>query len=246
VLVITNGELGPLSGVYTISFLAVMAFFAIGNFLLKSKRPNLPRPVYAGIITVTVALLSILVALYGNIRLHPDYLIVFLQYFLPAMLLVYVMLNRTSILNLGLAAVNSMAEHSPRFSRLARLFVWRKLRELHQQEFVFFTKGDNVSNLNKVMAYVVENEFTNRLKIVTLLKEGEQFPQELLTDIRVLDRAYEQIEVDFVTMSGQFGPELIDRLSKEWNIPKNFMFIGSPGDRFPYQISELGGVRLIV
>jgi hypothetical protein len=243
---ITNGELGPLSGVYTISFLAVMAFFALGNFLLKSKRPNLPRPVYAGVITVTVALLSILVALYGNIRLHPDYLIVFLQYFLPAMLVVYVMLNRTSILNLGLAAVNSMAEHSPRFSRFARLFVRRKLRELHRQEFVFFTKGDNVSNLNKVMAYVVENEFTNRLKIVTLLREGEQFPQELLTDIRVLDRAYEQIEVEFVTLNGQFGPELIDRLSAEWNIPKNFMFIGSPGDRFPYQISELGGVRLIV
>ena len=246
VLMITNGELGPLSGVYTISFLAVMAFFALGNFLLKSKRPNLPRPVHAGVITVTVALLSILVALYGNIRLHPDYLIVFLQYFLPAMLVVYVMLNRTSILNLGLAAVNSMAEHSPRFSRFARLFVRRKLRELHRQEFVFFTKGDNVSNLNKVMAYVVENEFTNRLKIVTLLKEGEQFPQELLTDIRVLDRAYEQIEVEFVTLNGQFGPELIDRLSAEWNIPKNFMFIGSPGDRFPYQISELGGVRLIV
>jgi len=246
VLVITRGQLGPLSGVYTISFLSVMAFFAVGNFLLKSKRPNLPRPVYAGILTVTVALLSILLALYGNITIHPDYLIVFLQYFLPAMLVVYVMLNRISILNLTLAAANSLAEHSPRFSRFGRLVVKRKLRELHQQEFVFFTKGDNVSNLNKVMAYVVENEFTTRLKIVTLLREGEVFPQDLLTDIQVLDRAYEQIEVDFVTLTGHFGPALIDELSAEWKIPKNFMFIGSPGDRFPYQISELGGVRLII
>jgi hypothetical protein len=47
-------------------------------------------------------------------------------------------------------------------------------------------------------------------------------------------------------MEGQFGPELIEELSVRWKVPKNFMFIGSPGDRFPYQISELGGVRLIV
>jgi amino acid transporter len=78
VLLITNGELGPLAGVYTISFLSVMAFFALGNFLLKSKRPNLPRPVYAGISTVTLALLEVLAALYDNIRIRPDCLIVFL------------------------------------------------------------------------------------------------------------------------------------------------------------------------
>ena len=246
VLLITNGELGPLAGVYTISFLSVMAFFALGNFLLKSKRPKLPRPVYASIITVSLALLGVLAALYGNIRIRPDYLIVFLQYFLPSMLVVSAMLNRTAILNLILAAAKSFAEHSPRISHLTQATIRRQLEELHKQEFVFFTKGDNVSNLNKVMAYVVENEFTNRLKIVTLLKEGETYPQDLLTDIHVLDRAYEQIEVDFVTINDTFGPELIDRLSKEWQIPKNFMFIGSPGNAFPYQISELGGVRLII
>ncbi len=246
VLFITNGELGPLSGVYTISFLSVMAFFAIGNFLLKSKRPNLPRPVYAGILVVTVALISILVALYGNITLHPDYLIVFLQYFLPSMAVVYIMLNRASILELILAAATSFAHEYPGVSRFSRLQVQKATRELHQQEFVFFTKGDNVANLNKVMAYVVENEFTNRLKIVTLLREGETYSQDLVNDIGVLDRAYEEIRIDFVAMQGHFGPELIDRLSHEWKVPKNFMFIGSPGDRFPYQISELGGVRLII
>ncbi|MFD2721963.1 APC family permease [Hymenobacter monticola] len=246
VLFITQGQLGPLAGVYTISFLSVMAFFALGNFLLKRKRPNLPRPVYAGILTVSLALLGVLVALFGNVKIHPEYLIVFLQYFLPAMGVVAIMLNRIAILNLLLSAAESLAQHLPRAARLARLKVRKQLKDLAQQEFVFFTKGDNVSNLNKVMAYVVENEFTNRLRIVTLLKEGEQYPEELLNDIRVLDRAYEQIEVELVTMQGHFGPDLIEELSTKWNIPKNFMFIGSPGDRFPYQISELGGVRLII
>lgn len=246
VLLITNGELGPLAGVYTISFLSVMAFFALGNLLLKNKRPHLPRPVYAGLGTVALALLGVLAALYGNIRIRPDYLIVFLQYFLPSLLLVSALLNRTALLRLVLHAAEALAERWPRVSRFSRFAIRRQLRELHQQEFVFFTKGDNVSNLNKVMAYVVENESTNRLKIVTLLRAGETFSPELLTDIQVLDRAYEQIVVDFVSIEGHFGPELIERLSQEWNIPKNFMFIGSPGDRFPYQISELGGVRLII
>ncbi|MBK5284117.1 MAG: hypothetical protein JJE25_01835, partial [Bacteroidia bacterium] len=52
--------------------------------------------------------------------------------------------------------------------------------------------------------------------------------------------------MEFIAIAGTFGPELIDRLSTEWNIPKNFMFISSPGDHFPYKISELGGVRLII
>ncbi|MEO9021482.1 MAG: APC family permease, partial [Ginsengibacter sp.] len=38
ILFITEGELAPLAGVYTISFLSVMAFFGFGNLLLKIKR----------------------------------------------------------------------------------------------------------------------------------------------------------------------------------------------------------------
>jgi amino acid transporter len=246
VLFITSGQLGPLSGVYTISFLSVMAFFAVGNFLLKSERPNLPRPVYASILTVTLALLGVLLALFGNIRIHPDYLVVFLEYFLPAIAVVTIMLNRLAILNLALSAADALAKRLPRIARLGRIVLRRQLRELSKQEFVFFTKGDNVVNLNKVMAYVVDNEFTNRLKIVTFLEEGEKVSEDLLTDIHVLDRAYTQIEVEVVTLKGQFGPERIEQLSQEWHIPKNFMFIGSPGDSFPYQISDLGGVRLII
>jgi len=43
-----------------------------------------------------------------------------------------------------------------------------------------------------------------------------------------------------------FGPELIERLSREWHIPKNYMFIGSPAGNFPHRVAELGGVRLII
>ena len=52
--------------------------------------------------------------------------------------------------------------------------------------------------------------------------------------------------IEFVEIEGTFAPELIENLSKEWNIPVNFMFIGSPGDHFPFRVEELGGVRLII
>jgi len=47
-------------------------------------------------------------------------------------------------------------------------------------------------------------------------------------------------------MEGTFSPALIDRLSDEWKIPKNLMFIGSHGEKFKYDQATLGGVRLII
>ena len=42
VLLATKGDLASLAGVYTFSFLSVMALFGIGNLLLKIKRRKLP------------------------------------------------------------------------------------------------------------------------------------------------------------------------------------------------------------
>ena len=111
---------------------------------------------------------------------------------------------------------------------------------------MFFTKGDNVEVLNKVMLYIKRNEHTRKLKIVAVTGKGETVHPQLISDIDLLDREYPAIKIEFILMEGIFGPELIRRLSKEWNIPFNFMFIGSPDDRFPYQIEKLGGVRLII
>ena len=162
------------------------------------------------------------------------------------MFLVYYMLNRTTVLQMLMMAVETLTKPLPRAARVLRLLVWRQLRALARQEYIFFTKDDNVVNLNKVMAYVVANEFTNRLRIVTLLNYDEDYSAKLLSDIEVLSSAYEQITVEVVVMTAHLGPELVNDLSKQWNIPKNFMFIGSTGDWAPYHISELGGVRLII
>lgn len=246
VLFVTNGEIGPLAGVYTISFLIVMAYFALGNLLLKIRRARLPRPEYASPAVVLLALLGVVIALYGNVKMKPEYLVVFLQYFIPSMLLIFAMLSRNHIFNFVLDILKNFTDSMRKFSLLSRLKINKSLNKLHNQEFVFFSKGDSVSILNKVMMYVQENEITRKIKIVTVLKENQIELKQFLIDFEVLDRAYPEIKMEYIPIIGVFGPELIDKLSEEWNIPKNFMFISSPSDRFTYRVEDLGGVRLIL
>ena len=246
VLLITAGDIGAMAGVYTISFLIVMAYFALGNFLLKIKRSRLPRPESAKPFVVALALVLVVTALYGNVRLQPDLLVVFLQYFVPAILIIQVFLKRNVILEYLAVVVSSFLESVDDLARFTRVRLNRTIRSLTQQEFVYFTKGDSISTLNKVMMYVEENEITKRLKVVTVKKVGEVTPADFLSDVRVLDRAYPDISIEFIEIEGTFGPSLVHKLSEEWKIPTNFMFIGSPGDKFPYRVADLGGVRLII
>ena len=246
VLFITEGELGPLAGVYTISFLMVMVYFGFGNFLLKIKRSRLPRPEFAPSYIVAIAILMVLIAVYVNIELHPEFLVVFLQYFIPFMLVLFLLLERKQILQYLLLVVNSFFNTIKRWAAVSRLHLSRHIRKLSEQEFVYFTKGDDVSVLNKVMIYVQENEITTKLKIVTVLKEGQEVSPQFLSDFEVLDRAYPDIDIEFIKLHGTFGPQLIQDLCAEWKIPTNFMFISSPSDKFSHRISDLHGVRLII
>jgi len=111
---------------------------------------------------------------------------------------------------------------------------------------VFFTNHDDVSILNKVLLYITKNENTRNLKIVAVIDEGEKLAPNLEKDIEVLDRVYPEIVIEFVKEKGQFRPEKIKELSKRWNIPINFMFVGSPSKDSHHSLEEMGDVRLII
>jgi hypothetical protein len=65
------------------------------------------------------------------------------------------------------------------------------------------------------MLYVQENETTNRLKIVTILGGDDKIAPEFLSDLEVLDRAYPEIDIEFLSIPGEFSPATIKRLSSE-------------------------------
>lgn len=246
VLFITKGDLRALAGVYTLSFLSVMLLFGLGNILLKIKRSTLPRPEIASWPTVIIAMAAIFIGLVGNAVMKPHYLIVFLEYFIPAALIVIIMLTRTMLLK----ALLYVARRGASFllGPLSSLTHWTRnaIETINSQQVVFFTRGDSVSNLNKVMLYVGENEHSNAVKIVHVLEDGEILAPKLEETLKFLDEVYPEIDIEFVVLEGKFGPEMIHNLSEKWKIPANFMFIGSPGEGLPHSLSELGGVRVIV
>ncbi len=246
VLVITRGDLKALAGVYTLSFLSLMLLFSLGNILLKIKRASLPRPEKAAWPTVIVAIGAVIVGLVGNAVMKPHYLAVFLEYFIPAFLIVTVMLTRIMLLRGFLYVMRKTI--SMIVTPMSR---WtQKIREgietINSQQVVFFTRGDNIANLNRVMLYVERNENASRIKIVYVTDDDKTVPGHLEEHLQFLDQAYPTIDIEFVVVLGKFNPKLIQRLSKKWKIPPNFMFIGCPGDGMPHSLGELGGVRVIV
>ncbi|AZJ34659.1 APC family permease [Tenacibaculum singaporense] len=251
VLLITNGNVALLAGVYTISFLSVMALFAIGNILLKIRRNQLPRPEKATWASVLLAIIAVLCALTGNILMEPkdglpSNTSVFLNYFIPTIIFIIIMLNRTVLLKLVLQIIYAIFNPLRRLVSSMDRKITKTINKINDQEFVFFTKGDNIATLNKVMLYIIKNEHTKKIKIVLALDEGDTIPENLPNEITFLDKEYPKIKVNFQVVQGKFSPELIRELSEKWNIPINFMFIGAPSDKFPYKVEELGGVRLIV
>nr|WP_321227942.1 APC family permease [uncultured Psychroserpens sp.] len=251
VLLITKGDVKLLAGVYTISFLSVMALFGIGNVLLKVKRNSLPRPEKASWMAILVAITAVIIALIGNIVMPPieggvSNVTVFLDYFIPAIIFTTIMLNRTLLLKVLLKIIHTVFDPVRSFVMKTDSKILKVIDTINSQEFVYFTKDDDVETLNKVLLYIQKNEHTKRLKVVTATKNGNLITEQFRNDIDVVDREYPLIKIEFIELDANFGPELITKLSKEWSIPINFMFIGSPGDHFPYKIEELGGVRLII
>jgi len=251
VLLITKGDVMMLAGVYTISFLSVMALFGVGNILLKVNRNRLPRPEKAGWFAIIIAITAVIFALIGNILMQPKEGVpsnfsVFLEYFIPTIIFIIVMLNRTVLLEFLLNFMHSVFDPFRNLVSKTDKKILSVIDDINSQEFVYFTKDDNVETLNKVMLYIQRNEHTKNLKIVTAMKNGNVITEQFRKDINVVDREYPKINIEFIELDEHFGPELINKLSKDWNIPINFMFIASPGDHFPYRVEELGGVRLII
>jgi amino acid transporter len=246
ILFVTSGDLAKLAGVYTIAFLAVMVLFGIGNLLLKINRRRLPRPERSSWIGLLIAIAAVASAIVGNIILNPGYLTIFIEYLIPALLVVFFMLYRKYIFKGFLQLLEYVFPEKGKLFTALNNRTQKLLEHINGQQFVYFTHRDDVEALNKVMLYVMKNEPTKKIKIVAIKKEGEEMDEYLKLDIKVLDRAYPDIHIEYREEEGEFSPEMVQKLSKEWHIPTNFMFIGSPGDAFPYEIQELGEVRLII
>lgn len=246
ILLVTHGDIGTMAGVYTISFLSVMALFAIGNMLLKKSRARLPREERASWPAVTIALIAVIIGLAGNILMNPLNVQIFGIYFFVTAAIVAIMFLRVELLKLGLFVSQSFLERMLTVNIWIRELVVDKISEINGLAVVYFTRGDDVSVLNRAALYVLENEQTTRMKVVHMYEDEQDIPPDLENALKTIDRLYPQLRIDFLAVKGTFGPESIERRSRRLKVPKNYMFIGTPGDRFPFRIETLNGVRVIL
>ncbi len=246
ILTITHGDVQMLGGVYTLSFLGVMGLFAVGNMLLKVKRARLPREERASWFAVLVAFCAVCAGVVGNIMLSPQNVKVFLIYATITIFVVALMFLRIQIMKMILFISRAATEKVQTLNNTISRKVLNKVEEINSKRVIFFTRGDNAANLNRAALYVLENEQTNRMHVVHIYQQEEEIPPHLVSDLEHIDLLYPQLDINFIGVQGAFGPELIERLSRRLDVPKNYMFIGCPGDRFPHNIADLGGVRLII
>jgi hypothetical protein len=195
---------------------------------------------------VIIATVAVAAAAVGIAIDQPEYFLVFLYYFIPALAVVMVMLWRVGLLKSILGIVQYHSRWVLQFFGNISKGIESKIEEINSQQVVFFTRGDMVDNLRRAVEYVRDNEQTKRIKVVTVAEDISKISEKLEQDLAVLDQAYPEIDLEFVKMEGTFSPALVNRLSEEWKIPKNLMFIGSHGEKFKYDQASLGGVRLII
>ena len=244
ILYLTGGQVDLLAGVYTLSFLAVMALFAVGNMLLKVVRSKLPRNVRASWPAVSIALVAVLMGIAGNLGL--ENLRVFGTYLAAVAGAVGLMFVRLYLLRALLFLSRGVVERVLAVNEWLHEVVIAKFRQISSLAVIYFTKGDDLATLNRAALYVLQNEQTQRLKVVHVYDSEGTIPSNLAEHLKTIDQMYPQLRIDFVAVRGVFGPELIERLSRRLEVPKNYMFIGTPGDRFPHRLEALGGVRLIL
>jgi len=237
---------GTLAGVYTISFLSVMCLFAVGNMLLKVKRKRLPRETTAGWTTVVLALLAVLVGLAVNLFKSFDDTMIFLVFLAVFGAVVGVMFLRIPLLKILLFVSRAIIERAAAFNSWVAKFVVGKIDQINARPIIYFTRGDDSALLNRAALYVLENEQTNRLQVIHVYEDESEIPGGLAKTLSEIDHLYPNLRIDFIAVKGTFGPQLIELLSQRLDVPKNYMFIGTPGDHFPHRIEALGGVRLIL
>ena len=246
IFAMTSGDIDSLAGVYTLSFLAVMFLFAVGNALLKVKRAKLPRSSRAPWGTVILGGSFVFLGLVGNFFLNVDGARIFLMYYAITFGIVLLILMRTSILKFLLNAIQHSVGLLPGTKQSLSKILQKLVDHINSLQTVYYTKGDNLSTLNRAAQYVLLNEQSKRLKIVHVYSEKDKIPPSIWYQARVIDEIYPNLRIDLVLVRGTFSPELVDALSKKFGIQKNQMFIGTPGNNFPHKIESLGGVRVVI
>jgi amino acid transporter len=241
VLLISGGNLKTLRGVYGISFLSVLSMFAFSNLILKNSRRYLKRKFYWPTPYVLIALAFAFTGLMTKTIAHngiyndSSNLIHFLIYFIPLFLFISFYLNIDFI-----------------YVWFTKLFKkntdsHRKFLEILSGSYVVFIH--DIANLYKLLNYISINEAGRNVLLVHCKdpKSNDRTFEKIEEALPILNKTgvHRHLHIKIIKIDGPFGPKAIEKISKDYGIPRNHIFIGSIHEHHNFDYDELGGVRII-
>jgi len=249
--VMLDGDITLLSAIYSISFLLVMGLFAFCGLWLKINRPTLPRVINAHPAFFVCGLLLVSVAFTAVVLLHPQMLTYFYIYYGITTTMVMLTFARVSIFR---AFLNLMRQSkAARFiiqwfvqKDIAQKWVHSKLTNLQDQGVVYFTKRASMSQINRALQYIEQNEEARWVKVIHCYTEKEPVPDNLQEYVQILDCVYPRLRVDCILVHGEFSPAMVKYVSERINVKVNCMFINCPKIDFKHPLDRMGGVRVIL
>jgi amino acid transporter len=239
-----NGNLTDLGGVYSIAFLSVMSLFALANMTLKYKRGSIPRALHASWLGVGVAFMLVATAWSLTVALHPDYLRVFLIYFVGVAVIFMITYYRIQFLRILRSMLREIAA-KVRCCESCLLRVTSFIHEIQSPAVVFYAKTPRIDIINKAVLYVRANEHSHHIYVVHVCPPDQEPPEAFRRNVEIVDSLYPKIRIDAVLMRGHFGPDAVRTVEAKLNVLPNMQFIKCPSENFLHKIASLGGVRVI-
>ena len=149
-----------------------------------------------------MAIAAVVAGLVGNAVMNPPYLRVFLEYFVPTVLVVSIMLGRIAILKACLFIVRASIASliGPLREPDRRPFATRSTT-INAQQVVFFTRGDNTGQPQQRDALrPAQRTHQPRQDRHGGQRPEEKSPSDWKHDLKFLDEAYPEIDIEFVVI----------------------------------------------
>ncbi|KAJ0403965.1 hypothetical protein ATCC90586_005832 [Pythium insidiosum] len=263
-----NGRIQSLAGVFAFAFLGVLGSFCVGCLLLKLYRDEMPRTCRASWLNCAGCLMMIVLCFVANALADPHTLSYFALYFAAIGVVVFTMLKRVSILTATLEMTrrflkwwrsrsesDSPASHPPPIARpsglaaraefVGSVSIAKSIEKIKRTPTIFFCKGPQLPKINEAIAYVLANEQTYCLRLVHVLaSDQDAVPREFEDLVCLFDHIYPWLKIDFVSVRGEFSPEMVAWCAEQLGVPPNMMFMRQPTTGAMHAVARVG-VRVI-
>lgn len=245
-ILVTQGSMESIGGVYTVAFLSVMFLFCVSNLMLKHTRSELHREAKARWGVVILCMAALILAIVGNCVTQPIIIGYAALYFFVFLLIFYGMFSRTFLIR-GFLNLTVRKQRRIKCLRKLRKSLISLLIYIEKEPVVFFSHKLDLREMNLAVQRVLSDELTRKLTVVHLYENLSDIPDSLQNNITVLDtQMYPNIQIDVILIKGRLNPGAVRLVECLLDVPPNRMFIATPSKDFPFNVADLGSVRIIM